>query len=468
MPQFVRQGLLTLFLSLWSCSALFAQGVIEDSSFHGRFSLGLAYGPARTLAPCLRLQGEDDLDIARDDCGLAEGVFVFAREFFRSVGNQVWARGVIDMHVRTNMQRNWSDSEGNEPDALELSNRNFYAETGNFLQMGEVLWFGNRSYDYEDLWLLDLRLLDQHGPGFGIERYKLKLGQVGLAFFRVSSRLGGPAQDTFDFRWSHIPLLEGLGKLVLMSTQTGSVDAKSGAKKFVPMQGLQAAFVYRWEDERWIHKWSVQYGQGLYGGHDTTDFSKGRGIALNDTGEERDPLYLNADLYQEEREAMKKSHAFRLADQLDFVPADSPWSLYLGAAFEQVNFGGLRYEKDGIFYKRGDLRTLTYAIRPVYDLSETYGIDVDFHQLTIDQGLGYKHKDQETGVEQTHRQPVDRRLSRLSLGFLIRPLAWGYAEFRSYVAYNQWNRSISRDITQGAFRNQSEGITGGLTLNMWW
>ena len=458
---------------LWLVSALcvtpcFGQGVIESNSFHGRFSLGLAYGPSRTLAPCLRLQSDSDLDIARDDCGFAEGVIVYGREFFRSVGNQVWARGVVDLHLKTNMQRTWSDTQGSGDDALVLSNRNFYTETGNFLQHGEVIWFGNRSYDYEDLWLLDLRLLDQHGPGLGVQKIKLGIGEGGVAFFRVSSRLGGPAQDTLDLRWSGLPLFEGLGKLVFITTQTGSVDAKSGEKKYEAMSGWQTGFIYTWEDENLIHKWAVQYGKGLYGGSDTTSFNEGRGVALNDTGEERDPTYLMSDTHVEERLAMKKSHSFRLADQLDVVPIESPWSLHVGAAYEQVDFGGLRYEKDAAFYRRGDMRTFTYALRPAYDLSTTYGFDVSLQNVRIDQGYGYRHRDPETGVEQLNRDPVDRRLQRLSLGFIIRPLAYGYAELRSYLAHSRWNDAVKRDITQGAFRTRSEGITGGLTLNIWW
>lgn len=446
-----------------------AQGVIEDTSFHGRFTLGLAYGASRTLASCLRLETDTDFDIARDDCGLAEGVFLFAKDFFRSVGNQVWARGVIDLHLRTNMQRNWSDTEGTGDEALVLTNRNFYAETGNYFGAGERLWVGNRSYDYEDLWLLDLRLLDQHGPGFGIQDIPSPWGwgSLGFAFFRVSSRLGGPAQDTLDLRLAKIPLLEGYGKLALIATQTGRTDARSGEKKFEAMQGLQTAFIYQWESESLIHKWAVQYGTGLYGGNDLMAYSEGRGIALNETGEDRDPVTLTEGLFEEERDALRDSSSLRIADQLDLVPEGSRWSLRLGVAFESVDFGGLRYEKDGTLYQRGDLQTLAWALRPAYDFSETYGLDLAWNAIDIEKGLGYKRRD-EAGNEQTSREPVDRRLERISVGFLVRPLSWGFAEFRTYVAHNKWNRAIQRDVNRGARRDATESISGGLTMNMWW
>ncbi len=453
--------------SIFLSSSLKAQGVIEDTSFHGRFTLGLSYGAGRTLASCLRLQTETDFDIARDDCGIAEGVFYFSRNFYRSVGNQVWARGVIDLHVRTNMERNWSDTEAEGEDALTLNNRNFYAETGNYLGKGETLWVGNRSYDYEDLWLLDLRLLDQHGPGLGVNQLSTPLGKVGLAFFRISSRLGGPTQDTLDFRISQIPLFEGFGKFVLIGTQTGETDARSGEKKFESMSGWQSGFIYQWESESLIHKWAVQYGSGLYGGNDLVAFDQGRGIALSETGDDRDPSTLSRGIFEQEREAIQKSSSFRIADQLDLIPEESRWSLRVAGALEGVDFGGLLYEKEGVVYKRGDMRTLALAARPAYEFSETYGLDLAWNLVSTTKGLGLKHRDRD-GNEQTHREPVNRRLERISFGFLVRPLSWGFAEFRPYVAFNRWNREIQRDITKGASRDDTEAISGGLTMNMWW
>jgi hypothetical protein len=134
---------------------------------------------------------------------------------------------------------------------------------------------------------------------------------------------------------------------------------------------------------------------------------------------------------------------------------------------EGVDFGGLRYEKDGVIFKRGDMRTVALAARPVYDFSETYGLDIAWNSVQVKKGPGFKHRDPE-GNEQTGREPVDRRLERVSLGFLVRPLSWGFAEFRTYVAYNRWNREIQREITKGASQDATEGINGGLTMNMWW
>ncbi len=448
-------------------SRLYAQGVIEETEFHGRFHLGLAYGSKRTLGSCLRLQSPEDFDFGRDDCGEAEGVFYLSRYFLRSVGDQVWARAVIDLRLETNMLRTWSDTYGSGNDALRWSNRNFYVEAGRVLGFDETLWIGNRSYDYEDLWLLDLRLLDQHGPGFGIGQIKTPVGPLALAFFRVVSRKGGPTQDTIDLRVSHIPLMEGEGKFALIQTSTGVVDAFSGEDKYVRMRGTQLAFIYRWEDERFLHKWALQYGQGLYGGADLTTFDKGRGIALNETGEERDPSFLLQDSPSDERNAVKKSRSFRFADQLSITPNDKPWSLHLGAAYEQVSFGGLRYQKDDTYYERGDMQTLVWAVRPGYDFNDQYGLDLQFSDYFIRQGLGFKHKSPE-GVEQNHREPVSRRLQRGSLGFLLRPLGWGYAELRTYLAYSVWNKEIQRDITEGALADQTSGMTAGVAFHLWW
>ncbi len=448
-------------------STLLGQGILEDTAFHGRFHLGLAYGPSRTLGSCLRVQSELDFDVAQDDCGLAEGVFLLDRYFLRSIGNQVWAHAVIDLRLQTNMLRSWSDTYGTGADALSWSNRNFYVEAGRVLGLGETLWIGNRSYDHEDLWLLDLRLLDQHGPGFGIGDLKVPGGSLGLAFFRVVSRKGGPTQDTLDLRLSKIPLFEGEGKFALISTTTGETDAFSGERIYERMRGWQSAFIYKWEDENLIHRWALQYGQGLYGGIDQTEFSKGRGIALNETGEDRDATYLLKDSPADEREAVRRSHAWRVADQLDYTPLDSRWSLHGGFAYEQVSFGGLRFQKDTTYYRRGDMQTLAWVLRPSYDINDLYGIDLQHADVLIKQGLGYKHKTPDS-VEQDSREPVDRHLRRTSLGFVLRPLGWGYAELRSYLAYNAWNREITYDITDGAFQGKTSGLTAGVTFQIWW
>ncbi|HYX36412.1 MAG TPA: carbohydrate porin [Oligoflexus sp.] len=441
--------------------------VQEDGKLHGRVNINLGLGPGGSLSPCLRTQGDQDLQIARDDCAETEGVLAWSKYFMRGGTQQIWARALIDLTLRVPMERGWADTTGGNS-GLVLGNRNFFAEVGNFWGSKEVVWVGNRSYDYEDLWTLDLRILDQHGPGLGMNNIDLGWGTLGLAFFRVNSKNGGPSQDTLDLRWDRLPLFGGLLKFALLQTRTLSTDSKTGAKKYAPMTGTQLALIHRWDDEDSENKFFMQAGQGLYGGNDLVPFDQGRGSEFNNTGEERDPIWLDATLYHEERQALKRSRAYRIGNQYLLYPEFLPFSLHTAALYERVEFGGLHYEDEGLIFDRPRMETRAWILRPMWDITTRQSLALSHAAVLIQNGLGY-HRRLLDGTLSESRKPVDRSLRRSEIAYIVRPLGWGGGtEAKLYAAYNEWNPETRRDVSRGPLQNKTHGWTGGLTMSLWW
>jgi hypothetical protein len=451
---------------LVSIGPLAAQ-VQEDGKLHGRMTINLGLGPGGSLGPCLRPHGDQDLQIARDDCAETEGVLAWSKYFIRGGTQQIWARAFIDLTIRAPMERGWVDTTQGTS-GLILGNRNFFAEVGNFWGGKEVVWVGNRSYDYEDLWVLDLRILDQHGPGLGLGNFDLGLGYLGTAFFRVNSRNGGPSQDTIDIRWDRVPLFGGTLKVALLQTRTLSTDSKTGAKKFVPMTGTQLALIHKIEDEDSENKFFVQAGRGLFGGNDLVPFDQGRGSEFNNTGEERDPAWLDSTIHREEREAIKKSQAYRVGNQFILYPEFVPFSLQAALLYEKVEFGGLHYVDEGIIYDRPPMETRAWMLRPIWDISARQSFALSHGAVLMENGLGYRRRLPDGTVTES-RKPVDRSLRRSEIAYIVRPLGWGGGtETKFYAAFNEWNPEIRRDVTRGPLQNKTQGWTGGVTMSLWW
>lgn len=453
----------TFFFLMWPVAAQ----VQEDGKLHGRVNINLGVGPGGSLGPCLKTQGDQDLQIARDDCAETEGVLAWSKYFIRGGTQQIWARAFIDLTFKAPMERGWVDTTQGES-GLILGNRNFFAEVGNFWGGKEVIWVGNRSYDYEDMWVLDLRILDQHGPGLGLGNIDLGLGYLGTAFFRVTSKNGGPSQDTIDLRWDRVPLFGGLLKVALLQTRTLSTDSKTGAKRFAPMTGSQLALIHRVEDEDSENKFFVQAGQGLFGGNDLVPFDQGRGVEFNNTGEERDPAWLESTLYHAERDAMKRSKAWRVGNQYLLYPEFLPFSLHTALLYESVEFGGLHYVDEAVIYDRPRMETQAWMLRPIWDMTTRQSIALSHGAVLIKNGLGYRRRLLDGTVTES-RKPVDRSLRRSEVAYIVRPLGWGGGtEAKFYAAYNEWNPETRRDVSRGPLQNKSQGWTGGVTMSLWW
>ncbi len=451
---------------LFCATAVTAQ-VQEDGRLHGRLNLNLAGGPGGSLSPCLKTQGYPDLQIARDDCAETEGVIAYSKYFLRGGTQAIWSRALIDLTLKAPMERGWVDTTQGSS-GLIIGNRNFFAELGNFWGSQETIWMGNRSYDYEDFWLLDLRILDQHGPGLGLARVNVGLGRLNAAFFRVNSKNGGPSQDTLDLRWSDIPLIEGQLKVALLLTRSLSTDSKTGAKKYASMRGSQVALIHRWEDEDSENKFFAQYGQGLYGGNDLQPFDQSRGAEFNNNGENRDPIFFDQALYADERAAISRSKAWRVGNQYLLYPEFLPFSVHTAAVYERVDFGDLLYQEEGSVFKRPDMETRAWILRPLWDFTAKQSVSLSYSAVLIQNGLGYKRKLPD-GVQSASHHPVDRSLRRSEIAYLLRPLGWGGGtETKFYAAYNAWNPETRRDVTTGPLQQKNSGWTGGITMSLWW
>jgi maltoporin len=443
-----------------------AFGAKDGWQVHGRQTLSLAYSKGRTNAECFRLQDEDQYNLGELDCGRAETYLYLSRYVVPQRGSDKWVRAVFDVLLSAPVYRNWADTSQSEDEGLVIKNSNLYLEASQVLGDGK-LWVGNRRYLYEDLWLTDTRILDAHGPGLGLYDIDIGLGSLAVAMFRITSEKGGPVQDTLDIRWRHVPTDIGDWSLALLATQTGATDAKSGSKDYTKMNGWQAVAIHQAAKGDLEIKSFLQYGRGLFGAADNKPFYNGTGSLLQEFGSERDPNLLDEDTHHDERQALKDSFTWRLGSQWLWLPKDAPWSLFGGLTYAVSDFGGLRYQVDDDLFKRGDMTTLVYTIRPQYDFSDIWGLEWEYNSLTIDEGLGLEHQSR-NGTIRNNQAPVDRRLERWSMAVNYRPLGWGSPEIKLFYSQSRWNPEISRDVSDELFEFTRRGYAAGVLTQFWW
>ncbi len=345
---------------------------------------------------------------------------------------------------------------------LKVGNRNLFAEVGQFLPNDALLWVGKRSYKYENLWLLGMNIANQEAPGFGVYNIDMaSKGRLGLAWFHTVSNQESPMQTALDLRFEEVSLGDGRLSLITIYSETGRNEARTGERRFEPLQGHKFALLYKIFKPDISHQTALLYGKGLFGGMDSKDSEQGPLIDSN--GAWRNYKVFIEDVAPDIARAVQDSTTIRWGYQISSYPSDSDWNWNAGIGYQNVDFGGLRFVEDDKIYLRPDMNTLALIAKPTYAIRSTLELESTFSYLYVSKGLGYKHKAADSGSVQESLGPVDQKLSGILVSLNLKPLGRWQQKWSTYVGYSWWNDAIRRDIGKGNYPDRTAGLYAGVS-----
>lgn len=443
---------LGLTLSLGSPPRSFAQ----EFKSYWKFSLNLGLNEARTT--CRAFEHPKQAGVWVGGNGSCQGAWsdLYTQTYVRSPNlGAAWVR------LDANLLMTFDGERRPGREQAKIGNSNLFIEAGNVLGRDALIWAGKRFYKQEYLWVVNMNIVTEDAPGFGV--YNIDFGEGGrlaAAVFRSLSNQPSPLQTSLDLRLEDMAVGKGRLHLINVFSETGSTDARSGESTYAPLQGAKLAAIYRLWNPDSSHETALVYGKGLFGGMDSAEYEQG--TLIDSSGAWRNYSVFTKGADPEMRKAVLRSSTLRAGYQFSYYPSGGEWSHNFALAYQQVSFGGLRFVEGERFYERPDMDTYASVLRTAYNFSSTFAIEPSFAYLRIFNGLGYKHRDP-NGTVQESLMPVDQRLSNVSLAFNLRPVGRWQQNFSFYLGRSYWNSEIRRDISQGRFPNRTSGFYAGVS-----
>jgi maltoporin len=329
-------------------------------------------------------------------------------------------------------------------------------------------WAGKRYYKREDVHIVDLFIMQDTGPGAGIENIDVGFGKFSYAWMRAGnanydSSAGGqeigrvttngdPSQQKSD----HDLRLEGinLGSAGSLGFGTNIVRSDNAAVSGNDFNGYSLwakhskVLFGTWQNALWLqsaHGAGQLDGSALYWAQSTS----GNGSP----------------------NSMHHS-AWRIIDAANFDISDK-WN---GAAF--LGYGKESFPWYGIGTLPNGTRTSwSMVVRPIYHFTENLGLAVEAGTTRVSgNNLNYDGNPNST-TDYLNKITISPQLS-MGSGFYARPV------LRAYVSYMSWNRDSTaygtetgasactgRDCSVGVpgiFDNVSSAITYGVQMEAWW
>ncbi|MEQ4539212.1 MAG: maltoporin [Billgrantia sp.] len=333
----------------------------------------------------------------------------------------------------------------NDAEDTEVSLRQLYVQGNNVIDAlpGATLWAGKRFYRRHDVHINDFFYWDSTGPGGGIENIDVGTGRLHLAWMRATgtddteypdadNRI---SNDTLDIRWSDIPVNPG-GSLVL-GYNYGRAQLSEAQEAYY--QGSEAKrghmVTLQHEQESWFggtNKLALQYA---------TD-----GIINAGTGQGR----MNAGVSPD----VPGGEMWRVINHGNVWLAPDRFDLLYAAIYEEKRFD----DDSGATW-------MSLGVRPTYYWTDNLSTALE---------IGHDYVDPENG-------DPSRRLSKATLAQQWSAGVGGFARpvIRAFVTYADWNGDAfqadrtSRSIDAGAAGDainidDSDGVTFGLQMDVWW
>ncbi len=375
---------------------------------------------------------------------------------FKSSGHRDWEPTNHDLIVTKTAGATGSAVEDVEisPAAAVLALREAYAEAKNLPCSGCSIWIGKRFYMREDLHMLDYYLLDNAGPGFGVESIPLADYKLNLALTRsvpAPASKGAASQTNLDLRLQGLEL-GAAGKLtpVIIFGATGEGRSDSAARAWEALRGYQYALLMRQDfGGSMDNLLAVQYGTGLFGG--IADWGSS---GLNQWGAWGSAMVANGD--QVAKKARDASSSMRIADQFT-VGSSGSLSGQFVLVYETVNFGGAKSILNGTEVKIPNKSKLLTGVRPVWQLNENSSLAAEIGFSSVS-----KHRTSESGVEKFS----DLNMTKYTIAQNFSPSAnyWARPQLRFFATYAQWNDAV----VNSAVYDDKAGWSIGSQVEAWW
>jgi maltoporin len=330
-----------------------------------------------------------------------------------------------------------------------------------------TVWVGKRFYKREDVHIVDLFILQDTGPGAGIENIDVGFGKFSYAWMRAgnanyNSAAGGqeigrvtlngdPSQQKTD----HDLRLEGinLGPAGSLGFGTNIIRGNNSAVSGNNFNGWSA-----WAKHSIVLFGSWQNALWLQAAHDAGNLD---GSAL---------YWAQSNSGNGSPGSMKHS-AWRIMDTANFEFGDK----VNGQAF--LGYGKESFPWYGIGGLADTARTSTsLVVRPIYHFTDNLGLAVEAGTVRVSgYNLNYDNNPNRT-TNYLSKLTISPQLS-MGSGFYARPV------LRAYVSYMKWNRDTTaygtetgasactgRDCSVGVpgFANVSSAVTYGVQMEAWW
>ncbi len=309
---------------------------------------------------------------------------------------------------------------------------------------GASPWVGKRFWRRQDIHILDFYLLNNSGPGAGLDGLSVGPGLLHAAITRGHAGNDTPAQSNLDLRWELAGPLAF--EFVVIHGQTGERGAQSASKSWEKLAGTQVAAVATQAEGGAMNRATVQFGTGLFGGDPAArastmgNFHGGVGIAAGDT--------TSAD-------ARQKSRTVRLA--LERVATiDKAWSYATVLLWQNVDFGGAQSAGKDV----PALTEIQAGLRPVYHFNETAALAAEYGLTSVSNAW----IDSATGNGKNaslHKLTIAPQVTAAS-GFWARP------QLRLFGTWAQWNEDSKGKIAKSVYGDSTSGFSTGAQLEAWW
>jgi maltoporin len=462
---------------LMSSSLGFAQSQYDlDYNFY--FRTGLSYSRSNVDGVCYSSPGWPDIHPRfGNECGnYAE---IMLRKNYRPTegnANAPWFRGQVTFSVTSD--GNQTDEQvkpENRPNNAGPSgtydfgwgHRELFVEGINLVGQDSKLWVGKRFYQRLHIPMWDFFMMADNGNGFGAYDIPMGTGKFALAWMRHVSGADDsqPFHNNIDVRYS-LPMGESVLHTIVIAGEQGPLDARSGEEKWEKVTGQSLTLFLENNERPYQYKIVGQYGRGLYGArpdHYQGGWSSGSMISRFE-----DMAFSSLDPAEQERaEAWQDSYSWRVLGNLLWAP-DAPYWVETAAFYGSSDFGG---RKDAAGEELDARDTLALGVKPVYAFTQNHSAEVDLYWSLIKNGMPYQDSQFQTKYD---GKPIDRELSKATLAYVLRPLAFDWARpvFRFYGTYAKWNDKIKGDnyvtsYLRPLYKDKTSGYTLGVMADVW-
>ena len=351
---------------------------------------------------------------------------------------------------------------------LTIAMREAFVQADNVLGSARP-WVGKRFYRRQDIHILDYYIINDSGPGAGIEDINLGVGKLHFAVMRnipgvaayakadtAATRLladDRAAQVNLDLRLSDIAL-GGAGKLevLLIEGSAGNRGHATGKDEWEKVSGLQLGLVHTIDVTGGFNRVTIQRGSGLFGG-----VSDGIHTASTLDSYGADGSQSIAKGADDELKARKKSSSLRIAEEL-VSEFGKTLSNSLVLLYQTTDSGNVKSSVTG-----KDVPTkneMLFGVRPIYHFNDTEALAFEYGMTSVKNAVvsGTEYK--------------DATLNKVTLapqltageGFWARPT------LRVFATYASWNEASKGAVGQGGnvYASNTSGFSTGAQLEAWW
>jgi maltoporin len=436
--------------------AVLASGsaVASDFEYHGYMRSGIGFSRGGTDQVCFKAPKAAYKARLGNECET-----YIETNFVKVHGDKESAYFTSNVNVAlvSSAHRDWEPTTAefnpgtsSNSQAFTLSLREAYASGHNLFSKGGMsAWVGKRFYKRHDLHMFDYYIIDNTGPGAGVENIDAGFSKVHFAVLRnIPNSADGPAQTNLDLRLSDIKAGPGSLETILIHGTAGTRGHDSGVEKWEAISGNQLALIYGYNLLGGSNKIVLQYGQGIFGGS-----AAGRESTLNAWGGWGSQEIGKGD--STTLDSRKKSSTIRLSEQL--VTNGETFSSESVLIYQSTSFGDA---KDAAGSKVKDLKELTVGTRPIYHLNKNAAIALEYAYTNITDAIAPTVANNEWNDATLHKITLAPQLTA-DKGYWSRP------QIRLFTTYAMWNKEANA-ASGGVYGKDKSGFTTGAQLESWW